>query len=340
MGEHRSILIFAEQEDGEIHQVSYELLGKGRELADRLGVELNAVLLGWQMESKSSELIYRGADNVFLYDHPSLRDFDVIRYGRNIVKLVRETRPEIFLIGATRIGRTLAPRIAAALKTGLTADCIDLALDEDANLIQIRPAFSGNIMAQIRTKTRPQMATVRYRVMRMRERDTDRRGKIIKMKVEVIEETGMKIIEKIRADEVNLADAEVIVSGGRGLRRPEDFKLLQELAEALGGVVGSSRPLVDAGWISKDHQVGFSGNTVKPKVYIACGISGSPQHLFGMRDSDVIIAINKDPTAPIFNVSDYGVIGDLYEVIPLLIREIKNKARRGGKSDGKAGGDD
>ncbi len=324
---HGDVLVFAEQEDGEIHQVSFELLGKGRELADRLEVQLNAVLLGWQIEDKALELVYRGADNVFLYDHPSLRDFDVIRYGRNIVKLVRETRPDIFLIGATRIGRTLAPRIAAALRTGLTADCVDLDLDDEGNLIQIRPAFSGNIMAQIRTRTRPQMATVRYRVMRMLERDTRRRGRIIKREVEVIEETGMKIVKKIKADEVNLSDAEVIVSGGRGLKKPEDFRMLQELAEALGGVVGSSRPLVDAGWISKDHQVGFSGNIVKPKVYIACGISGSPQHLFGMRDSDVIIAINKDPTAPIFNVSDYGIVGDIYEVIPLIIRRVKKELR-------------
>ena len=324
------VLVFAEQKNGEIHQVSFELLGKGRELADRLDVELNAVLLGWRVEDKASELVYRGADNVFLYDHPSLKDFNVIKYGRNIVKLVKETRPDIFLIGATRIGRTLAPRIAAALRTGLTADCVDLDLDSDGNLIQIRPAFSGNIMAQIRTKTRPQMATVRYRVMRMNERDISRKGRIIKKEVEVIDETGIKILEKIKADEVNLPEAEVIVSGGRGLKKPEDFKLLQELADVLGGVVGSSRPLVDAGWISKDHQVGFSGNTVKPKVYIACGISGSPQHLFGMRDSDVIIAINKDPTAPIFNVSDYGIVGDLYEVVPLLIREIK-KAMEGEK---------
>jgi len=326
--ERGDVLVFAEQENGEIHQVSYELLGKGRELADRLGVKLNAVLLGWHIENKASELVYRGADNVFLYEHPSLQDFDAVRYSRNIVKLVKETRPDIFLIGATRIGRTLAPKIAAALRTGLTADCIDLDLDSDGNLIQIRPAFSGNIMAQIRTKTRPQMATVRYRVMQMREKDTRREGKIIKKKVEVINETGMKIIEKIRADEVNLPEAEVIVSGGRGLKKPEDFSLLQELAGLLGGIVGSSRPLVDAGWISKDHQVGFSGNTGKPKVYIACGISGAPQHLFGMRDSDVIIAINKDPTAPIFNISDYGVIGDLYEFVPLLIREIKKELRR------------
>ena len=323
MKRHGDVLVFAENNDGKVHPVSYELLGKGRELADSLGVDLNAVLLGWRMEDEAFELIYRGADKVFLYDHPSLEEFDVIRYTRNIVKMVRETKPDIFLVGATRIGRTLAPRIAAALRTGLTADCVDLKLDEEGNLVQVRPAFSGNIMAQIVTKTRPQMATVRYKVMKMPERDTEREGEIIRMKVDVIEETGMRIVEKTRADEVEIAEADVVVSGGRGLKRPEDFSLLEELASLLGGVVGSSRPLVDAGWISKDHQVGFSGNTVKPRIYIACGISGSPQHLFGMRDSDIIIAVNKDPTAPIFNVSDYGVVGDLYEFIPLLIREVK-----------------
>ena len=323
MKRHGDVLVFAENNDGKVHPVSYELLGKGRELADSLGVDLNAVLLGWRMENEAFELIYRGADKVFLYDHPSLEEFDVIRYTQNIVKMVRETKPDIFLVGATRIGRTLAPRIAAALRTGLTADCVDLKLDEEGNLVQVRPAFSGNIMAQIVTKTRPQMATVRYKVMKMLERDARREGEIIRMKVDVIEETGMRIIEKTHADEVEIAEADVIVSGGRGLKRPEDFSILEELASLLGGVVGSSRPLVDAGWISKDHQVGFSGNTVKPRVYIACGISGSPQHLFGMRDSDIIIAVNKDPTAPIFNVSDYGVVGDLYEFIPLLIREVK-----------------
>ncbi|MCD6088593.1 electron transfer flavoprotein subunit alpha/FixB family protein [Candidatus Bathyarchaeota archaeon] len=333
MKRHGDVLVFAENNDGRIHPVSYELLGKGRELADSLGVDLNAVLLGWRMENEAFELIYRGADKVFLYDHPSLEEFDVIRYTQNIVKMVRETEPDIFLVGATRIGRTLAPRIAAALRTGLTADCVDLKLDEEGNLVQVRPAFSGNIMAQIVTKTRPQMATVRYKVMKMPERDTGREGEIIRMKVDVIEETGMRIIEKTRADEVEIAEADVIVSGGRGLKRPEDFSLLEELASLLGGVVGSSRPLVDAGWISKDHQVGFSGNTVKPRVYIACGISGSPQHLFGMRDSDIIIAVNKDPTAPIFNVSDYGVVGDLYEFIPLLIREVK-RLIGGGKDEG------
>ena len=323
------VLIFAEQEDGEIHKVSFELLGKGRELADKLKCKLDAVLLGYQVRNEAYELIYRGADRVFLYDHPSLKVFDAIRYTRNITSLVRRIRPSIFLIGATRIGRSLAPRIAAALKTGLTADCVELDL-ENSDLIQMRPAFSGNIMAKIKTKTSPQMATVRYRVMRMLGRDTSRSGRIIEMETEVADETGMEIIEKTRADTVNLSDADIIISGGRGLRKPEDFKLLRELAGLIGGAVGSSRPLVDAGWIGRDHQVGFSGNTVKPKVYIACGISGSPQHLFGMRKSEIIIAINKDPSAPIFNVSDYGIVGDLYEVIPILIRELKNELRRRG----------
>ena len=317
------VLVFAEQEDGEIHKVTYELLGKGREIADRLGKNLCAVLLGYNLEDKARELIYYGADKVFLFDHPSLEDFDAVRYKHNIVKLVNEIKPNILLIGATRVGRSLAPRIAASLKTGLTADCVDLDLDEEGSLIQIRPAFSGNIMARIKTRTRPQMATVRYRIMKPLDRDPARKGEVVKMKPEIIENTGTKILEKRRADEVNISDAEIIVAAGRGFKKPEDLKLVKELASLLGGVVGSSRPLVDAGWISKEHQVGFSGNTVKPKVYMAFGISGSPQHLFGMRDSDLIIAVNKDETAPIINFSDYYVVGDLYEILPQLIYEIR-----------------
>jgi electron transfer flavoprotein alpha subunit len=317
------VLIFAEQEDGEIHKVTYELLGKGRVLADRLRKNLCATLLGYGLNEEAQELIYYGADKVFLFDHPSLKEFDVIRYKQNIVKLVNEVKPEIFLIGATRIGRSLAPRIAASLKTGLTADCIDLDLDDEGNLVQIRPAFSGNIMAQIKTRTKPQMATVRYKVMKMRSRDPARKGEIIKMKTEIIENSGIKILEKMKANGVNISEAEIIVAAGRGVRSPEDLRLFKDLADLLGGVVGSSRPLVDAGWIGKERQVGFSGNTVKPKIYMAFGISGSPQHLFGMRYSDIIIAVNKDPTAPILNFSDYYVIGDLYEILPKLIHEIK-----------------
>ncbi|HDO41812.1 MAG TPA: electron transfer flavoprotein subunit alpha/FixB family protein [Candidatus Bathyarchaeota archaeon] len=317
------VLVFAEQEDGEVHKVTYELLGKGRELADRLEKKLCAVLLGYNLEDEAKELIYYGADKVYLFDHPSLREFDVIRYKQNIVDLIREIQPHIFLIGATRIGRSLAPRIAAALKTGLTADCVDLDLDEEGNLVQIRPAFSGNIMAQIKTRTKPQMATVRYKIMKPLNRDPERKGEIIRKEVEDMKETGIKVLDKLSAGEVNISEADVIVSAGRGLKSPRDFELMGELAALLEGVVGSSRPLVDMGWIGKEHQVGFSGNIVKPKVYMAFGISGSPQHLFGMRDSDIIIAVNKDPSAPIINVSDYYIIGDLYEILPQLICELK-----------------
>lgn len=317
------ILIFGEQEDGKIHPVSYELLGKGRDLSDKLGTELCAVLLGQGLYEEAKELMYYGADKVFLYDDSSLRDFDVIRYKNNIVKLAEQIKPSFFLIGATRIGRSLAPRIAAALKTGLTADCVDLQIDEEGNLVQTRPAFSGNIMAQIKTKTRPQMATVRYKVMKKMEKNAERKGTVIRKEIEKMDGTGIRIIEKIPADQLNISEANVIISGGSGLKRPEDFEILEELAELLGGVVGSSRPLVDAGWISRDHQIGFSGNTVKPRIYMAFGISGAPQHLFGMRDSDIIIAVNKDASAAICDISDYLIVGDLYEVLPVLIRELK-----------------
>lgn len=328
MSNSNNILIFAEQNGGVIHPVTYELLGKGRELANKLDAKLSTVLLGFEVQNKAAELVRYGADVVYVYDHQFLEEFDVTQYSRNIVLLVKETKPSIFLLGATRLGRSLAPRVAAALRTGLTADCVDLDLDEDRNLVQIRPAFSGNIMAQIKTKTKPQMATVRYKVMKAHKKNPSMKGKVIVKEAEILSETGTRILERAKADEVNLAEAEVIVSGGRGLKSPEDFVLLEELAQVLGGVVGSSRPLVDAGWISKAHQIGFSGHTAKPRVYIACGISGSPQHLFGMRDSDTIIAINEDPSAPIFNVADYGVVGDIYEVIPLLILELKTMKRR------------
>jgi len=328
MVEKGGVLVFAEQNDGKIHPVSYELLGKGRSLADNLGVKLSAVLLGHSIQQKASDLIHYGADIVYIYDHQFLADFDVVQYSQNIVRLVKETDPNIFLLGATRIGRTLAPRVAAALRTGLTADCVDLILDEDGKLVQIRPAFSGNIMAQVKTRTKPQMATVRYKVMKTNVKDVSRSGKIILKTAEILSNTGIQILEKTETKSVNLVEANVIVSGGRGLKSPGDFVLLNELAQLLGGVVGSSRPLVDSGWISKDRQVGFSGFTVKPKVYVACGISGSPQHLFGMRDSDTIIAINKDASAPIFNVADYGIVGDIYEVLPILIHELK-KMKKG-----------
>jgi len=326
MKDYKGLMVFAEQREDRIHPVSYQLLGKGTEIADKLGVRVSSVLLGDKMEEKAKELIYYGADKVFLYDHPVLKEFDLLNYKHNLVKLIREVKPEIFLFGATRLGRSLGPRVAAALGTGLTADCIGLDTDEDGNLIQIRPAFTGSILAQMKTATRPQMSTVRYKVMQEKARDLNRRGEIIKRDVELVPSL-LTIKKQERLSEVNIAitEADVIVSGGRGLKKAEDFGILADLAELLGGVVGSSRPLVDDGWIVREHQVGFSGNMVKPKLYVACGISGSPQHLAGMRGSDVIVAINTDPSAPIFRVADYGIVGDLYEVVPKLTNEIRRR---------------
>jgi len=328
MSELKGVLVYAEVAEAGIHPISFELLGKAREIADKLDFKVWSVILGHNISDEASELIYYGADRVYVYDDERLRDLNVITYKTLLTALVKEIRPEIFLMGATPWGRNLAPRIAAALNTGLTADCTDLQVDENGKIIQIRPAFTGNILAHIETVSKPVMATIRYKVMKPIERDTRRKGEIIIRRPEKIEADGIKCFGKISRREVNLPDADVIVAGGRGLKKKEDLKLLEELADLLGGVIGASRPLVDEGWISKDHQVGFSGNTVKPKLYIACGISGSPQHLAGMRDSRVIIAINTDPSAPIFRHADYGVVADLYEFIPRLIALLKKVKRR------------
>lgn len=319
------ILIYAEANGPKIHPISFELLGKARELAEKLGLEVWSVALGCRISDKASELIYHGADRVYIYDDERLRDLNVVAYKSVLVELVRETKPEIFLLGATPWGRSLATRVAAALDTGLTADCIDLQVSENGKLIQIRPAFTGNILAHIETISKPVMATIRYRVMKKLPRDVNRRGEIIIRRLEEIDCNEIKCLGKVSKRGISLADAEIVVAGGRGLKKKEDLKMLEELANMIGGVVGASRPLVEEGWISKDHQVGFSGNVVKPKLYIACGISGSPQHLAGMRDSNIIIAINTDPSAPIFRHADYGVVADLYDFIPKLINYLKEK---------------
>jgi electron transfer flavoprotein alpha subunit len=318
----REIMIVAEQHEGEINPISYELLGKGRELADKLGVSLSSTLLGNKIADVAKELIYQGADRVYLYDHAIFQDLDLLNYKHNLVKLVKEVKPEILLLGATHWGRSLGARVAVALDTGLTADCTGLEIDRNGNFVQIRPAFSGNVLAHIRTSTSPQMATVRYKVMKSLPRDVNRKGEIIRKDAEITPSL-LTIASKEKRDEVNITEAEVIVSGGAGLKKAEDFSLLADLAELLSATVGSSRLPVDSGWIGKEHQVGFSGHTVKPKIYLACGISGSPQHLAGMREADVIIAINTDPSAPIFKIADYGIIGDLYEAVPKLIERIK-----------------
>ncbi len=323
---YRGVWVFAEQRNGKLSPVAFELLGAGRRLADTLGVELSAVLFGASSD-EAEELIKYGADRVYLADDPQLQKFNDEPYARLLASLINTHKPEIVLAGATPVGRSFFPRVAAQLRAGLTADCTGFDIEpETRNLLQTRPAFGGNIMATIITpSSRPQMATVRPRVMKRLEPDNSRKGEIVHIKPQNLS-TRTRVIDSVKEVSelsVNLQEAEVIVAGGRGLGDAKGFKLLEELAHLLGGVVGASRAAVDAGWISYSHQVGQTGKTVCPKLYIACGISGAVQHLVGMQSSDIIVAINKNPEAPIFNVADYGIVGDLYEIVPLLIKKIK-----------------
>ncbi|SEF85532.1 electron transfer flavoprotein alpha subunit apoprotein [Caloramator fervidus] len=323
-----SVWVIAEQRDGNLQKVSLELLGKGKELANKLGTNLVAVLAGYEIEKLAKTLIRYGADEVLVLDHILLKNYTTDGYTKAIEKVVKCKNPEIILIGATNIGRDLGPRLAARLKTGLTADCTGLDIDENSkNLLMTRPAFGGNLMATIECPNhRPQMATVRPGVFPLPCPDEKREGKIQKIEVDLKEKDIRTVVEKIvksLEDKVDITEAKVIVSGGRGLGSKEGFELLKELASLLGGVVGASRAAVDSGWIGKDHQVGQTGKTVRPKLYIACGISGAIQHLAGMQDSEYIIAINKDENAPIMSIADLAIVGDLYKVIPELINEIK-----------------
>ena len=330
---HKGILVFAEQWNGKVHPVSFELLGKGRELADQLGEQLFAVIIGSELGDAVKELTMRGADKIFVFDHPKLEDFRDDPYSAILDDLVKEEKPSILLIGATSIGRSLGPKVAACLETGLTADCTSLDIDPESRLLlQTRPAYGGNIMATIIcTNTRPQIATVRYKVMKEAEKDPTNESEIILKAVDINNlPDRVKIIDFSPAEEqVSIIDADIIVSGGKGMGDLKGFEVIQELAEALGGAVGASRPTVDEGWIAYNHQVGLSGRTVRPKIYLACGISGAVQHLAGMKTSDVIIAINKDAEAPIFSVSSLGAVGDLYEVIPPLVEKIKERQENG-----------
>ncbi len=326
--EYQGVWVFAEQKEGKIAAVTWELLGEGRKLADRLGSPLSAVLLGRQMDEAARELFYYGADRVILADSPQLENFLEEPYTEVMVEVIRRYKPAIVLLGATTIGRSLAPRVAARLETGLTADCTGLAIDEESkNLLQTRPAFGGNLMATILCPNhRPQMATVRPKVFPPARRDESRSGELIKIDYSTRRlPQRAELLEIIKGDgpSMNIAEADIVVSGGRGLGDPKNFALVRELAEVLGGAVGASRAVVDAGWIPYPHQVGQTGKTVCPKIYIACGIHGAVQHLAGMQSSGIIVAINKNPDAPIFKVADYGIVGDVCEVIPALIREIK-----------------
>ena len=333
-----NVWVFVEQEGGKIASVSLQLISKGRELADRLGVKLEAVFLGDDLEKAVPELFHYGCDKVFLAEDPRLEPFTVLPYAKVIMDLIRAHKPNILLFGATLKGRELAPRVASEKLAGLTADCTDLQIDdfEDKKngksytdkLMQIRPAFGGNIIATIvNTWDDPQMVTVREGVMKMGAPDTTRTGEVEKVDVCLTDaETVIKVLERVRADkEVDLQGAQIIVAGGYGVGSKENFKLIYDLAEALGGEVGASRAAVDAGWISHDYQIGQTGVTVRPRLYIACGISGSIQHRAGMAESKKIIAINTDPDAPIFSCAHYAIVGDLNTVIPQMIKAFKSK---------------
>lgn len=330
----RGIWVFAERQDGEIRGVGYELLSKGRELADTLNTELCAVCFGHNLDGVE-QLAACGADRVYLVDDPSLASQQEEVYAAELVRLIREHRPEIVLAGATSFGRAFFPRVAAVLKTGLTADCTGLDIDTEKRLLlQTRPTFGGNIMATIICQTRrPQMSTVRPRVFKRNTPDTSRKGggtshegSIIRVDFDRECVTARtKLLDFVRdlTEKVKLEDADIIVSGGRGLGKPENFGIIRELADALGAAVGSSRPPVDDGWIPYSHQVGQTGKTVCPRLYIACGISGAVQHLAGMQTTDMIVAINDDPEAPIFEVAAYGLVGDLFKIVPLLTERLK-----------------
>jgi len=314
LSSYKGVWVFAEQRDGKIMPVVYELLGEGKKLAEEIGTELCAVLCGSNVREQANELIAYGADKVYLADDKELETYRTDAYTKVIYDAIKTYKPEIFLFGATHIGRDLGPCLAVKAGTGLTADCTKLEIDpEDKKLKQTRPAFGGN---------RPQMSTVRPGVMEKAHYDKDHKGEIIQLNVSFEkDEIRTKVLEIVKGvgRTASLADAEIIVAGGRGLGKPEGFDLLRRFAEKIGGTIGSSRACVDSGWIDHSYQVGLTGTTVKPRIYFACGISGAIQHVAGMQGSKTIIAINKNENAPIFKIADYGIVGDLYKIIPAIM---------------------
>ncbi len=326
------VSVFCEYRRGELAPVSLELLGIGRILADKRGVKLSAILLGFETKKTAQLLIGHGADTVILVDHEALRDFREDSYSAVFTHLAQHFRPEIVLAGATAIGRSFIPAVATTLNTGLTADCTHLEIrDQDGVLLQTRPAFGGNIMATIVCESsRPQMATVRPKVMKALDFNAERQGEVVVVTPPAdLLASRVKVLESVvgEASTVNIQDADILVSGGRGLETAKGFELIKKLADTLGAKVSASRAVVDAGWIPYPHQVGQTGKTVAPKLYIACGISGAVQHVAGMQSAETIVAINRDEHATIFNVADYGLVGDLYEIIPKLIAKVEERRR-------------
>lgn len=327
---YRGVMIVIEQRAGRAKKVSWQLLGEGRKLADKLDVDLIAFVIGDEVYHLAEEAIQYGADRVYLCDSPELKEYRTRPYSRVCLKVIEDVKPEIVLFGATATGRDLAGAIATHLPTGLTADCTILDVEPHPSrlLMASRPAFSEKMLATILCKQyRPQMATARAGVFEALPRDASRQGRIIPVPSQMAEEEiAAQVLRFFEAtDQLNLEEAEIIVAGGRGLGGPEPFKMLQELADALGGVVGASRAAVDAGWISHDHQVGQTGCTVRSKLYFAIGISGAVQHLVGMQNSDLIVAINRDADAPIFKIANYGIVGDLFQIVPAITAAMKKK---------------
>jgi electron transfer flavoprotein alpha subunit len=334
--QYAGVMVVGEQREGTVHSVSFELLARGRQLADKLGVGLSCVLMGSRVKTNAACLIEKGADVVYVIDDPSLSWFLPSLYSRALVRLIQDVRPEIVIAAATTSGRTLMPIVAAKLGTGLTADCTELDIDiEDRVLLQTRPAIGGNVMATIKTPTaRPQMATVRPRSAQPLDADSRRQGRIVTVALDCEDKASASdlevVLESFRdsTQKVNVQDARVVVSGGRGLKSKDGFHMVEELASLLGAAVGATRDAVDLGWIGYPHQIGLSGKTVAPDLYIAIGLSGSVQHLAGMQTSGTIVAINNDINAQIFKVADYGIVGDLFEVVPAIIERMPGGAGR------------
>lgn len=322
----KGIAVYVDHVEGEIHPVTLELLGKARELADKINQPVQALFLGSNIEDKAEELLHYGVDTVYVVDDPALLDFKIESYTAAFEAYINEIKPSAILVGATSVGRQLAPRIAARFKTGLTADCTVLDIHENTDLVQIRPAFGGNIMAEIlTTNTRPQLATVRYKVMNAPERTAEAKGQVVKLNVPAEKLTArMDVLGIIKKEKLKtIESAEVLVVAGRGIKKVEDLAMVRELAELLGGDIACTRPLAEAGWLDANHQIGLSGRTVRPKLIITCGVHGAIQFVAGMNNSEVVVAINSDAEAPIFKVANYALVGDIYEIIPQLIEKIK-----------------
>jgi electron transfer flavoprotein alpha subunit len=325
-----NVLIVAEHKDNDLKKVTFEILGEGARIAEKLGGVVEAALLGSAVDSTADTLAHYGAARVYLADDPSLEQYSGEGYTTVLARLIEKVEPVAVLLGATTQGKDLAPRVAARLGLGLASDCTAFEVTADGRLIITRPVYGGRAIATVREKTTPQMATVRPNVMMPLEPDTSRTAPVEKLVVETgdIRAKVIDLIQETGQQQVGLAEADIIVSGGRGLKGPENFCLLEELADVLGAAVGASRAAVDADWIDHSHQVGQTGRTVTPNLYIACGISGAVQHLAGMKTARYIVAINKDPDAPIFRVADYGIVGDLFEVVPILTEEFKKALRQ------------